>query len=116
MKIYNVIVYSYAVFWLPVYFYRIAGEPMEEEPALWSAKSPTLPPFLIFPVCDIIVYPPPQPQHPQTCLVYCLGGTDSMEYKHRAQNSEQQLHLFFGWTWKGIIDSLNVTTVILTLQ
>lgn len=115
MKIYNVIVYSYAEFWLPVYFYRIAGEPMEEEPALWSAKTPSLPP--IFPVCDIIVYPRhPPPQHPQTCLVCCLGGTDSMEHKHWARNSEQQLHLFFGWTWKGIKDSVNVTAVILKLQ
>lgn len=79
MKIYNVIVYSCAVFWLPVYFYRAAGEPMEEEPALWSAKS-----SLIFPVGDIIVYPP---KHPQTCLVCFLGGTDQMEHKHWAQNS-----------------------------
>lgn len=67
--------------------------------SLWKRSQPCEVPSYpppIFPVCDIIVYPPTQ--HPQTCLVCYLGGTDSMEHKHWAQNSEQRLHLFFGWT------------------
>lgn len=59
MKIYNAVVYSGSIFWLPVYFSRAAGEPMEEEPALWSTKSSQ-----IFPVRDIIVYLSPPPPHP----------------------------------------------------
>lgn len=73
MKVYNAIVYSCAVFWLPVYFYRTAGEPMEEEPALWSAKSPP-----IFPVCDIIVYPltpTPAPSDTSAAWVARFDGT-----------------------------------------
>nr|XP_044991654.1 histone deacetylase 9 isoform X3 [Jaculus jaculus] len=38
----------------------------------------------------------PPPQHPQTCLL--PGWHSSVEHKHRAQISEQQLHLCVGWT------------------